>query len=143
MSERENRSPPPSSLSVGTVPCPCTLIEQDEDCPVGYPSMLCGICEGKGHTTQEQVTALACEMIKIANDVGEPEDPFAAWESVSLLQSQREQILKSVPNISSAADAYVAEKGIEHSGGIVEAAFEAGARWSARAALATVMEGDE
>ncbi|UYE95899.1 hypothetical protein KNLIENLN_00087 [Sinorhizobium phage NV1.1.1] len=31
-----------------------------------------------------------------------------------------------------AADAYVAEKGIEHSGGIVENAFEAGARWAAQ-----------
>lgn len=70
------------------VSCPCTLIEQDEDCPIGYPSMICGICEGNGHTTQEQVTALACEMIKIASDVGEPEDPFAAWESIELLKSQ-------------------------------------------------------
>lgn len=29
-----------------------------------------------------------------------------------------------------AADAYVAENGIEHSGGIIEAAFEAGANWA-------------
>lgn len=32
--------------------------------------------------------------------------------------------------VEQAADAYVAEKGIEHSGGIIEASFEAGARWA-------------
>lgn len=49
--------------------------------------MLCGICNGTGNTTQEQVTALAVEMLKIASDVGEPEDPFAAWESIELIKS--------------------------------------------------------
>jgi len=78
------------------VPCPCTLIEQDEDCPVGYPSMICGICEGRGHATPEKVTALACEMIKIACDLGEPEDPFAAWESIALIKSQHEQMRKAL-----------------------------------------------
>lgn len=34
-----------------------------------------------------------------------------------------------------AADAYVTEQAIEHSGGIIERAFEAGARWSARRSL--------
>jgi hypothetical protein len=29
--------------------CHCTLIEQDESCPVGYPSLLCDDCDGKGH----------------------------------------------------------------------------------------------
>ncbi|MGY5791944.1 hypothetical protein ACXHXM_17035 len=90
----------PAQVSAGTVPCPCTLIEQDEDCPIGYPSMLCGICEGKGHTTPDQVTALACEMIKIASDLGEPEDPFAAWESVSLIQSQNDQLWKALWKIA-------------------------------------------
>ncbi|MFN7025747.1 MAG: hypothetical protein ACK4QP_14770 [Pseudorhizobium sp.] len=63
------------------------LIEQDEDCTIGYPSMICGVCEGKGHTTPEHDLALASEMIKISSDMGEPEDPFAAWESVSLIKS--------------------------------------------------------
>ena len=67
--------------------CPCTMFEQDEDCPEGYPSMLCGICKGTGNTTQDQVTALAVEMLKIASDIGEPEDPFAAWESIELIRS--------------------------------------------------------
>ncbi|THV13760.1 hypothetical protein [Rhizobium rhizophilum] len=78
------------------VACPCTLIEQDEDCPVGYPSMLCGVCKGTGNTTSEQVTALACEMIKIAGDTGGPEDPFAAWESIDLLKSQHEKMRKAL-----------------------------------------------
>ncbi|MGC4409595.1 hypothetical protein D4A92_19820 [Rhizobium rosettiformans] len=88
----DNAPAPVSNL----VPCPCTLIEQDEDCPIGYPSLLCGICEGKGHTTQEQVTALACEMIKIASDIGEPEDPYAAWESVDLIKSQHGQLRRAL-----------------------------------------------
>lgn len=81
-------APPPSSH----VACPCTLIEQDEDCPVGYPSMLCGVCKGTGNTTQEQITALACEMIKTASDIGGPEDPFATWESIDLIKSQHRQL---------------------------------------------------
>lgn len=79
------------------VPCPCTLIEQDEDCPIGYPSMICGVCKGTGNTTPEQVTALACEMIKIASDMGEPEDPFAAWESIELLKSQTHASVSNKP----------------------------------------------
>ena len=35
-----------------------------------------------------------------------------------------------VKAVALAADAYVAESGIEHSGGIIESAFEAGARWA-------------
>ncbi|TDX72628.1 hypothetical protein EDE05_12849 [Neorhizobium sp. R1-B] len=42
-----------------------------------------------------------------------------------------------VHQMRGAADAYVAEQGIEHSGGIIEAAFEAGALWASRAALAS------
>lgn len=87
---------PPQSKLVGTVPCPCTLIEQDEDCPVGYPSMVCGVCKGIGNTTPEQVTALACEMIKIASDMGEPKDPFAAWETIDLIKSQHGQLRKAL-----------------------------------------------
>ena len=28
--------------------CPCTLVEQDDSCPVGYPSLLCHDCSGIG-----------------------------------------------------------------------------------------------
>lgn len=28
--------------------CECTSIQQDESCPVGYPSLLCEVCDGKG-----------------------------------------------------------------------------------------------
>ena len=69
-------------------PCPCTLIEQDESCPVGYPSLLCSICQGTGNTTPDKITALACEMLKIASDLGEAEDPFAAWEVIVSLQEE-------------------------------------------------------
>lgn len=70
-----------------TIACPCTTFEQGEDCPVGYPSLLCSACEGKGVATIETVVALAAEMLKIAEQVGELEDPFAAWESIELLKS--------------------------------------------------------
>lgn len=82
------------------VRCPCTMFEQDESCPEGYPSMLCGICHGTGNAPEDQITALAVEMIKIASDVGEPEDPFAAWESVSLLQNQNDRMRKALEKIA-------------------------------------------
>lgn len=100
----EDAPPSPKTRAVGSVPCPCTLIEQDEDCPVGYPSTICGICKGKGHTTPDQVTALACEMIKIASDVGEPDDPFAAWESIDLVKSQNGQLRKALGKIANMLD---------------------------------------
>ena len=30
-------------------PCECTKVSQDETCLVGYPSLLCEVCGGKGH----------------------------------------------------------------------------------------------
>lgn len=32
----------------GPVVCECVGIEQDESCPVGFPSLLCDRCNGKG-----------------------------------------------------------------------------------------------
>jgi hypothetical protein len=29
-------------------PCACTQVQQDETCPVDYPSLLCDACDGKG-----------------------------------------------------------------------------------------------
>lgn len=84
--------------------CPCTTIEQDEDCPVGYPSLLCGACKGTGHTAPETVTALAAEMLRIASDMGEPEDPFAAWETIDLIKSQRGQLVKALEPFAQIAD---------------------------------------
>lgn len=66
------------------VACPCTQFEQDESCPVGYPSLICGVCNGTGHTTLDNISALAVEMLRIASDLGEAEDPFAAWEALSI-----------------------------------------------------------
>ncbi|WFS01620.1 hypothetical protein [Rhizobium tumorigenes] len=31
------------------MPCPCTRIAQEEACPIGFPSLLCQICNGVGH----------------------------------------------------------------------------------------------
>lgn len=36
----------------GPIPCPCTLVQQDESCPIGFPSLVCEICDGKGHVEQ-------------------------------------------------------------------------------------------
>lgn len=84
--------------------CPCTTIEQDEDCPVGYPSLLCGACKGTGRTPEATVTALAAEMLRIASDMGEPEDPFAAWETIDLIKSQRDQLRKALKPFAQVAD---------------------------------------
>lgn len=70
--------------------CPCTLIEQDDDCPIGQPSLLCGVCSGTGNTTADKVQALAAEMLRIASDLGEPQDPFAAWENLQGDDAQAE-----------------------------------------------------
>lgn len=37
-----------SALEPSADDCECTKIQQDETCPVGYPSLLCEICDGKG-----------------------------------------------------------------------------------------------
>lgn len=29
--------------------CECVKVEQDESCPVGYPSLLCDECDGVGY----------------------------------------------------------------------------------------------
>jgi hypothetical protein len=41
--------------------CPCTKIQQDETCPVGYPSLLCEICDGKGVVQPSAARELALE----------------------------------------------------------------------------------
>jgi len=75
-------------MSKATIECPCTTFEQDEDCPIGYPSLLCSACSGTGNAPIETVVALAAEMMKVAEQVDELEDPFAAWETIELLKSQ-------------------------------------------------------
>jgi hypothetical protein len=77
--------------AIDRVRCPCTTFEQDEDCTVGYPSMLCGACDGTGNAPIDKVIGLAAETLRIASDLGEPEDPFAVWESVSLIQSNNDK----------------------------------------------------
>jgi len=105
MSEINGSPSPSSSLSGsgkpvpsldGVITCPCTTFEQDEDCPVGFPSLLCSACDGKGIATLDKAVALAAEMMKVAEQVDELEDPFAAWESIELLKSQNEKLRTSL-----------------------------------------------
>lgn len=70
------------------IDCPCTTFEQGEDCPVGFPSLLCSVCDGKGVATIDDVVALAAEMLKVAEQVDELADPFAAWETIDLVINQ-------------------------------------------------------
>lgn len=74
------------------IDCPCTTFEQGEDCPVGFPSLLCSVCDGKGVATVDDVVALAAEMLKVAEQVDELADPFAAWETIDLLKTQNDHL---------------------------------------------------
>ncbi|WP_025091470.1 hypothetical protein [Brucella intermedia] len=44
--------------------CPCTKIQQDETCPVGYPSLLCEICDGMGVVQPSAARELLLEEVK-------------------------------------------------------------------------------
>lgn len=90
-------SPTPAQI----MQCPCTTFEQSEECPVGYPSLLCRACDGTGNAPVDKVVALAAEMMKIAEQAGELEDPFAAWETIDLIQSQHGQYRKALEKIAS------------------------------------------
>ena len=102
----------PDTERAEPVACPCTMFEQDESCPEGYPSLLCGVCNGTGTTSREKVAALAAEMLRIANDLGEPEDPFVAWGKMQHLNAApspqaREitvQEAEEVPEVKAMAD---------------------------------------
>lgn len=102
-----------------TVTCPCTTFEQDESCPIGAPSLLCSVCSGTGNAAQDKVVALAAEMLKVAAQVDELEDPFAAWETIDLIKSQNGQLRKSLKlaegRLSLLLEAYPDESGtIDH-----------------------------
>lgn len=82
------------------IDCPCTTFEQDDDCPVGFPSLLCSVCDGKGIATIDDVVALAAEMLKIAEQVDELADPFAAWETIDLVKNQNGRLREALEKIS-------------------------------------------
>lgn len=50
-----------SALEPSADDCPCTKTQQDETCPVGYPSLLCEICDGKGVVKPSAARELALE----------------------------------------------------------------------------------
>ncbi|WP_455296417.1 hypothetical protein [Brucella pituitosa] len=64
------------------VDCACTKIQQDEHCLVGYPSLLCEICDGKGVVPPPCARALELSSLeriaKLADDYDMPDEngPF-------------------------------------------------------------------
>lgn len=50
--------PSPAPAKRDYVDCACTKIQQDEHCLVGYPSLLCEICDGKGVVPSPRAQAL-------------------------------------------------------------------------------------
>jgi hypothetical protein len=98
--EKQLATPAPQT----NMPCPCTTFEQSEECPVGHSSLLCSACGGTGEAPLEKVVALAAEMMKVAEQVDELEDPFAAWESIDLLKSHNDQYRKALRKIAMRAD---------------------------------------
>jgi len=94
----------PQETGSENIACPCTTFDQGEECPVGYPSLLCSVCHGKGTAPTEAVVALAAEMMKIGEQVGELEDPFAAWESIDLIKSQNEKLRRALGKVADMID---------------------------------------
>ncbi|MGR9056101.1 hypothetical protein ACU8NH_09345 [Rhizobium leguminosarum] len=82
----------------------------------------------------EDVTAAAIERHVENTPKGyrrtEKRDGFAEDGLVPISQYGEPSVKTAVADLRKAADAYVSETGIEHSGGIIEAAFEAGAGWA-------------
>ncbi|WP_285536011.1 hypothetical protein [Brucella sp. NBRC 12950] len=54
-----------SAIEVSASDCECTKIQQDETCPIGYPSLLCEICDGKGVAPSPRAQALEEEEFAI------------------------------------------------------------------------------
>ncbi|MBO1040459.1 hypothetical protein [Brucella pituitosa] len=71
--------------------CVCTKIHQDEDCLIGYPSLLCEICDGKGVVPSPRAQALEEDVLDSAKfllcafdpekDLDNPEK-FLAWHNL-------------------------------------------------------------
>lgn len=127
----------PENAHDGNLACPCTTFQQDEDCEIGYPSLLCSACEGKGIATVDKVVALAAEMMKVAEQVDELEDPFAAWETIDLIKSQNERLTKALDVIAK-GDTTVFDDDLQCE---VEVSMdEDEMRWIAKSALAASRE---
>jgi hypothetical protein len=73
-----------------TYPCGCTLIEQDESCPVGYPSLLCDTCDGKGHITERQLADLVADYTLVFGD-GKP-SPRGLIQTCNMSEAQIAEI---------------------------------------------------
>ncbi|ANL02639.1 hypothetical protein [Rhizobium phage RHEph18] len=112
--------------------------------------MLCERCQGNG-----EITLVTDEMV-MAGCIAAYGEGFLNWPDNSIRDGKMmvSRVIRSAiashpspapgledkggdafapsptPHVRGAADAYVAEQGIEHSGGIIERAFEAGALWA-------------
>lgn len=66
--------------------CACTKIEQDESCPVGYPSLLCEICDGKGVAPSPRAQALE----EIISELKEAERKIFSWSGSAFVANELE-----------------------------------------------------
>ncbi len=109
-----------SALEPSAADCPCTLIQQDETCLVGYPSLLCEICDGKGVVQPSAARELALEEAEHAvgstvlkhkpsdydgldsleaYEAGQLNGLESAQASLRTLGTSREQLNKAVSNV--------------------------------------------
>nr|WP_312970668.1 hypothetical protein [Brucella intermedia] len=101
-----------STLEPSAAACPCTLIQQDETCPVGYPSLLCEICDGKGVLQPSAARDLALEedfatiRAMIYCYEGDSAQAFEAQKALANIENairalgtSREQLNKAVSNV--------------------------------------------
>ena len=77
-----------SALEPSAGDCECTKTQQDETCPVGYPSLLCEICDGKGVVQPSAARELALE--EILREVDEIERKVWAWSGSAFLNNELE-----------------------------------------------------
>jgi hypothetical protein len=61
--------------------------------------------EGGARAEAERLVPYRDELLKIAEDVGEGEDPFSAWEAVAALKHDNERMSKALAKIAIKAEA--------------------------------------
>lgn len=64
--------------------CNCMKVQQDESCPIGYPSLLCDECDGKGHINLlSEHKAVLSEVVDHALGCGAFDDDTPLWRKVA------------------------------------------------------------
>ena len=87
--------------------CVCTKIHQDEDCLIGYPSLLCEICDGKGVVPSPRAQSLeealrnllhaVCGETGFANAVRQVSRLPWPWPSLDIAEAAAIRALSSQP----------------------------------------------